>query len=74
MLHVIMGPMSRKSILANCIFNNPEYIKTSGEIDLKEKNINISFTDKIAKKEFLCSFNHLLKYLGFLVQTLNSKK
>ena len=40
-IHVIMGPNGAgKSTLANCIFNNPEYIKTSGEIDFEGENIN----------------------------------
>ena len=69
-IHVIMGPNGAgKSTLANCIFNNPEYIKTSGEIDFEGENINNLSTDKIAKKGIFMSINHLLKYLEFLVQT-----
>ena len=39
-IHVIMGPNGAgKSTLANVILNNPEYKKTSGEIDFEgEKN------------------------------------
>ena len=56
-IHVIMGPNGAgKSTLANCIFNNPEYIKTSGEIDFEGENINSLSTDKIAKKGIFMSF------------------
>ena len=63
-----MGPNGAgKSTLANCIFNNPEYTKISGKIDFEGENINDLSTDKIAKKEYLCLFNHQKKYLEFLV-------
>ena len=56
-VHVIMGPNGAgKSTLANVILNNPEYKKTSGEIDFEGENINDLTTDKIAKKGIFMSF------------------
>ena len=55
--HVIMGPNgSGKSTLANVILNNPEYIKTAGEIILDGENINNLKTDEIARKGIFMSF------------------
>ena len=56
-VHVIMGPNGAgKSTLANVILNNPEYKKTSGEINFDGENINDLTTDKIAKKGIFMSF------------------
>lgn len=56
-IHVIMGPNGAgKSTLANVILNNPEYKKTSGEIDFEGENINNLSTDKIAQKGIFMSF------------------
>lgn len=56
-IHVIMGPNGAgKSTLANVILNNPEYKKTSGEIDFEGENINNLSTDKIAQKGISMSF------------------
>jgi len=56
-VHVIMGPNGAgKSTLANVILNNPEYTKTSGEIEFEGVNINNLSTDKIAKKGIFMSF------------------
>ena len=64
-IHVIMGPNGAgKSTLANCIFNNPEYIKTSGEIDFEGENINSLSTDKIAKKGIFMSFQSPVEIPG----------
>ena len=64
-IHVIMGPNGAgKSTLANCIFNNPEYIKTSGEIDFEGENINNLSTDKIAKKGIFMSFQSPVEIPG----------
>mgnify|MGYP001056682537 CR=1 FL=1 len=64
-VHVIMGPNGAgKSTLANCIFNNPEYIKTSGEIDFEGENINSLSTDKIAKKGIFMSFQSPIEIPG----------
>lgn len=65
-VHVIMGPNGAgKSTTASVIFNSPEYKKVSGEIEFEGENINDLSTDKIAKKVFLCHFNHLKKYQEF---------
>lgn len=56
-VHVIMGPNGAgKSTLANVIFNNPEYKKTSGKIELDGEDITNLSTDKIAKKGVFMSF------------------
>lgn len=56
-IHVIMGPNgSGKSTLANVILNNPEYIKTSGIVELEGENINNFKTDEIARKGVFMSF------------------
>ena len=56
-VHVIMGPNGAgKSTLANVILNNPQYIKTSGEVILDGENINELPTNEIAKKGIFMSF------------------
>ena len=56
-IHVIMGPNgSGKSTTANVILNNPEYIKTEGEIVFDGKNINNLKTDEIARMGIFMSF------------------
>lgn len=56
-IHVIMGPNGAgKSTLANVILSNPEYIKTSGRIELDGEDITNLSTDKIAKKGIFMSF------------------
>ena len=56
-VHVIMGPNGAgKSTLANVILNNPQYIKTSGEVILDGENINELATNEIAKKGIFMSF------------------
>ena len=56
-IHVIMGPNgSGKSTTANAIFNNPEYIKTNGKIELEGKNISNLKPDEIARLGVFMSF------------------
>ena len=56
-IHVIMGPNgSGKSTTANVILNNPEYIKTNGEVVFDGENINDLKTDEIARKGIFMSF------------------
>lgn len=56
-IHVIMGPNgSGKTTTANAILNNPEYIKTQGQIIFEGENINNLKTDEIAKKGIFMSF------------------
>ena len=64
-IHVIMGPNGAgKSTLANCIFNNPEYKKGSGEIFFEGENINDLSTDKIAQKGVFMSFQSPVEIPG----------
>lgn len=66
-IHVIMGPNGAgKSTLANVILNNPEYKKTSGEIDFEGDNINNLLTDKIAQKGIFMSFQSPEEIPGYL--------
>ena len=52
-IHVIMGPNgSGKSTTANAIFNNPEYIKTNGKIELEGKNIFLTNIIIVHKKMY----------------------
>ncbi|MCD8205489.1 MAG: Fe-S cluster assembly ATPase SufC [Clostridia bacterium] len=56
-VHVIMGPNGTgKSTLANVIFNNPAYTKTSGEIWFDGKDITDEKTDEIARRGIFMSF------------------
>ncbi|MCD8200577.1 MAG: Fe-S cluster assembly ATPase SufC [Clostridia bacterium] len=56
-VHVIMGPNGTgKSTLANVIFNNPAYTKTSGEIFFDGKDITDEKTDEIARRGIFMSF------------------
>ena len=56
-IHVIMGPNgSGKSTTANAIFNNPQYTKISGKIELDGKDISDLKPDEIAKAGVFMSF------------------
>lgn len=56
-VHVIMGPNgSGKTTTANAILNNPEYIKTNGNIIFENEDITELRTDEIAKKQIFMSF------------------
>ena len=60
-----MGPNGAgKSTLANCIFNNQEYKKMSGEIIFEGENINNLSTDKIAQKGVFMSFQSPVEIPG----------
>ena len=78
-VHVIMGPNGAgKSTLANVILNNPQYIKTSGEVILDGENINELPTNEIAKKGIFMSFQSPEEIPGistfnFLTLTIFSK-
>ena len=64
-IHLIMGPnCAGKSTLANCIFNNSEYKKMSGEIIFEGENINDLSTDKIAQKGVFMSFQSPVEIPG----------
>ena len=56
-IHVIMGPNgSGKSTTANAIFNNPEYTKIQGKIELDGKDISNLKPNEIAKLGVFMSF------------------
>ena len=56
-VHVIMGPNGAgKSTTAHAILNNPEYTKTSGQVEFEGEDITNLSTDKIAKKGIFMSF------------------
>ena len=56
-IHVIMGPNgSGKSTMANSIFNNPEYSKIKGKVELEGKDISNLKPDEIARLGVFMSF------------------